>query len=125
MAQPAKPFIAELLDLLGEEAFVKLCQAFGGTRLYVPREAPIGHEIYEAIGKIAAHQLVERFSPGAIRVPLAKRERVLFYRQQGLSHAKIARLVGMGETSVDRITQQERAEAETSPVGRSETPHER
>jgi hypothetical protein len=120
VAQLGKPLIAELLEVLGEEAFVKLCQAFGGTRLYVPREVQKGHEICEAIGKIAAQKLVQRFSPGAVRVPLAKRERVLFYRRLGFSHAEIARLVGMGETSVERISQQARAEAEMSLVGRQE-----
>ncbi|MEE4153237.1 MAG: hypothetical protein V2I27_03680 [Erythrobacter sp.] len=122
MSKAAKSLSDELREVLGEEGFVQLCQAFGGTRLYVPCSVRDGHEIIQAIGVEAARKLVRRFSPTSIRVPLAKRERVLFYRQQGLSHAKIARLMGMCETGVEKITRQARTEEAMTPTSPPEAP---
>lgn len=105
MAKHAPSLSDDLLELLGEECFVKLCQAFGGTRLYVPYSVRDGHEIIQAIGVEGARKLVRRFSPATIRAPLSRRTRAVFYRRQGLSNRKIARLLGIGETGVEKLFQ--------------------
>lgn len=93
----------QLFSLLGEEAFVRLCQAVGGTRLYVPTKIPEGHEIVASIGTHAAELLAREFSPDTIRIPLAREQRVRFYRKQGHSIVAIARKLGITENGVGRI----------------------
>lgn len=92
-----------LLALLGEQAFVALTQSFGGTRLYIPLVICEDHEIAKTIGVEAARKLSRRHAPDTIRVPLARAQRARHYRAQGLSNAQIARMLGVGETGVDKI----------------------
>ena len=91
-----------LLQILGEADFVRLCQELGGTRVYVPYKCE-GSELAEAIGLQACEKLSRALAPATIRVPLARRERAMFYRAQALSNAKIARKLGITETGVNRI----------------------
>ncbi|MEA3264171.1 MAG: hypothetical protein U9R07_11890 [Pseudomonadota bacterium] len=93
----------ELQAILGEEGFVRLCQELGGTRLYVAYEMKDGHDAVEALGREMADKLSRALAPATIRIPLAKRERALFYRRQGLSDAKIARKLGMTENGVGKL----------------------
>ncbi|MBY0306403.1 MAG: hypothetical protein K2W86_14790 [Sphingomonas sp.] len=95
---------AHLRAVLGEEAFVFLAQAFGGTRVYVPPKCRDDHEIVLAIGRVAADALSRSFAPDTIRVPLARRERALYFRGTlGLSNAQIARQLGITEGGVNRL----------------------
>ena len=98
---------SDLLGLLGKEAYLKLCEEFGGTRIYVPKRLPDDHELIAAIGMDATRKLVGTYAPAAIRVPLARRERARRYRAQGLSHARIARKLGLTETGVEKLLRSE------------------
>jgi hypothetical protein len=93
----------ELLAMLGEDGFVGLTQAFGGTRLYVPHKVDEDHEIAKAVGLVRALRLSRRFAPAVLRVPLAREQRALHYRGQGLSNAEIARKLGITESGVDKL----------------------
>lgn len=96
--------VSELATLLGETAFVRLAEAFGGTRLYVPATMKPDHEIVRAIGADAAAILSDQLGGAAtIRVPLAREQRARHYRAQGRSNAQIARMLGMAETGVDKL----------------------
>lgn len=95
--------LAHLRALLGEADFVRFCQALGGTRVYVAYKFHEDNEIVEAIGRAAADKLSRALAPATIRVPLARRERALHYRAAGLSNAKIARLLGITESGVNRL----------------------
>lgn len=93
-----------LIALLGEEGLIKLAEAFGGTRLYVPLEIPPHHEIVKAIGAEAAQRLSRRYAPAQLRIPLARELRARHYRETlSLSNAKIAVRLGIGETGVDKL----------------------
>ena len=98
---------SDLIGLLGEEAYLKLCEEFGGTRVYVPARLPDDHELIGAIGEEATRKLVDMYAPSAIRVPLARRERAHKYRAQGFSHARIARKLGITETGVEKLLRRE------------------
>jgi len=98
---------SHLRAVLGEEAFVRLCQALGGTRLYVPYKLPDGHDLVAAIGREAAERLSRAFAPALISLPLARRERALFYRARGLSNARIALKLGLTERGVSRLFSRE------------------
>ena len=95
----------ELETLLGEAAFVRLAEAFGGTRLYVPTKMTAAHEIAQAIGLEAANILSARLAPDYIAVPLAREQRAMQYRAEGLSNAKIARNLGVTEKAIERLFQ--------------------
>ncbi len=93
----------ELATLIGEDAFVRLAEAFGGTRLYVPISINADHEIAKAVGLDAAERLVERLAPDVIKVPLARELRARHYRAAGHSNAQIARKIGITESGVEGL----------------------
>lgn len=93
-----------LRALLGDEGLVHFCQAFGGTRAYIPFKLDDDHEIVAAVGRELADKLSRRMAPATIRVPLARRERALWYRdREKLSNAVIARKLGITETGVEKL----------------------
>jgi len=94
---------SHLRAILGEDGFVAFCQAFGGTRLYVPYNLKDDHEVVTALGRELADKLSRKMAPTTIRVPLARRERALHYRKAGKSNAQIARLLGITESGVDKL----------------------
>lgn len=92
-----------LKALLGDTAFVALTEAFGGTRLYIPHNLTADHEIAKAIGLDLALKLSKRYAPDTIRVPLAREDRAVHYRANGLSNPQIARKLGMTEAGIDQL----------------------
>jgi len=94
---------ALLRSTLGAVAFVKLCEALGGTRVYIPVTISDDHPIAQAIGSEAAERLRRYFYRDTIRIPLGRDERALHYRANGLSMAKIARKLGMTENSISKM----------------------
>ncbi|MFN3676183.1 MAG: hypothetical protein ACK4TC_09400 [Sphingomonas pseudosanguinis] len=105
----------ELVELIGEAAFVRLAEAFGGTRLYIPNKLTPDHEIVEAVGKDAAILLVERFAPDQLKVPLAREIRARHYRARGWSNTRIARALGITERGVERLFHRVPDDAKSSP----------
>lgn len=94
----------ELEALIGEAALIRLAEAFGGTRLYVPATMKADHDIVRAIGTQAAAILSDRLGGAAtIRVPLAREQRARHYRAQGKSNAQIARALGVTESGIDKL----------------------
>ena len=107
--KPEHHLSRHLLQLLGEEGFVRLCQELGGTRVYIPYTCREGGDLVEALGHDLCEVISKALAPATIRVPLARRERALFYRRQGLSNARIARKLGITETGVNRLFAREPA----------------
>jgi hypothetical protein len=94
---------SHLKSLLGQAGFVKLCQAFGGTRAHVPKSPTAECRLARAIGIEAARKMADAFGGNSLRIPLARVDRALHYREQGLSHADIARKLGITENGVLRL----------------------
>ncbi len=94
---------ANLRALLGDEGFILLTEAFGGTRLYVPSRLGPDHQISKAIGLDKANLLSFRYAHDTLRIPLARELRAQHYRFTGLSNAQIASKLGIHETSVNKI----------------------
>ncbi len=92
-----------LQAILGEEGFVRFCQELGGIRVYVAHRMRDEGDVVQAVGRELADKLSRALAPATIRVPLARRQRALFYRRQGLSDARIARRLGMTETGVTKL----------------------
>lgn len=93
----------ELETLIGEAALLRLVEAFGGTRLFVPVKMSSAHDIAKAIGIEAALKMSERLAPDVIRVPLARELRARHYRARGQSNAQIARALGITENGVEKL----------------------
>ena len=93
----------DLIAMLGDDGFVALAEAFGGTRLYVPKSIAADHEIAEAVGTERAAKLSGLYAGAQIRIPLAREERARHYRGGGLSNAQVARKLGITESAVDKI----------------------
>lgn len=92
----------ELIALLGEPDFVRLVEAYGGIRLYVPVGAT-ATQLSEALGETVAARLATRYACCHIRVPLARDLRARHYREAGLSNAEIARKLGITESGVVKL----------------------
>lgn len=92
-----------LLGILGEEGFVRFTQELGGVRVYVAYTMRDDNDVVLAVGRELADKLSRALAPATIRVPLARRQRALFYRARGLSNARIARRLGMTETGVTKL----------------------
>jgi len=93
----------QLKDILSEEAFALMAQELGGTRVYVPSRLSDDNEIVQAIGRASAEALSKALSGATIRMPLARHERALYWRGQGLSNSRIARKLGITEGGIDRL----------------------
>jgi hypothetical protein len=88
---------------LGEEGYVLFTEAFGGTRVYVAYKMRDDSDVVEALGREVADKLSRAMAPATIRVPLARRERALYWRGKGLSNAKVARKLNITENGVEKL----------------------
>ncbi len=95
--------LGALLELLGEDATLRLVEAYGGTRRAVPKKMPEQHELKELLGEHAFAELHRYFGGSELKLPLAKRWRLEIYRKRGLRTKEIARLTGYTERAVARI----------------------
>jgi hypothetical protein len=93
---------AELLELLGADAFAALTERFGGRRVFVPKEK-LDTAISAVLGQDAAQVLSSHYGGTYLRVPLARAFRAKRYRIAGQSNGWIATKLGLTETAVDKI----------------------
>lgn len=99
--------VRDLQACLGMEGFVRLCQELGGLRIYVPYTLKDDSELVDVLGRELAEKFARRFAPATIRVPLAKRDRALHFRAQGLSDPQIARKLKITESGVKSLFKRE------------------
>jgi hypothetical protein len=92
----------ELLGALGFDGFVRLVEAHGGIRLYVP-QAPDASLLTQDIGLDNTSRLCKEFGRSYIRVPLGREQRAHKYRRDGMSNSMIARKLGITETGVEKL----------------------
>jgi hypothetical protein len=93
----------KLVDLIGEDAALKLVEEFGGRRLDIPRSVGPRHQLAKVIGEAAARKLVAEYFGGRLRVPMAKFWRAQVYRARGLSYNEIAKRLQVTDNSVHRF----------------------
>lgn len=97
------PLTIHLQQILGPDGFIAFVQAMGGTSVYIAYRMRDDNDVVEVLGREVADKLSRALAPCYIRVPLARRERALYYRAQGLSNARIARLLGVTESGVSKL----------------------
>ena len=105
------PGFARVADLLGDGPLLALIEAYGGTRMYVPKFVREEDFLAGGTGFAPMERLVRAFAGETLLVPLCKPWRMALLRQQGLSYAAIGRRVGMTEKGVQRAM----ASAQASP----------
>ncbi|TFF20522.1 response regulator transcription factor [Jiella endophytica] len=92
----------ELVALLGAEDFIRLAEAHGGERRYIPKSES-GTEIAEGLGTTIAAKLARRYGGDALDIPLARRLRARHYRAAGLSNRHIAKRLGISVNGVEKL----------------------
>lgn len=94
--------LRSLIELLGEEATLKIVEAYGGTRLSVPKVMPKEHRLRELLGDGSFALLYQYFGGSTIMIPIAREWRIDLYLKQKprLTRAEIARRAGCSENTV-------------------------
>lgn len=92
----------ELLEMLGEDAFLALVEARGGIRLFVP-EDPTDSQLIDIIGGQAAHRLARKYGRCYIKVPLARTMRALRMVRQGKTNTEVALHLRITESGVEKL----------------------
>lgn len=108
---PVSGRIERLVAIIGPDAALALCEARGGTAIYIPHP-PITpeHQLARLIGVEATMRLAasaEAHAGDMLKVPLGRDWRIAIYRDAGLSHARIALLLGIDENTVHRSLQKQ------------------
>ena len=104
MKDESNSLIAELIDLLGEDGLIRLADAHGGIRLYVPSTSNVGRsQLIDTLGFDIVTKLARRYGGDGFTVPLVRDMRARRDRDQGLSNAQIARRLGIREDAVEKI----------------------
>jgi hypothetical protein len=117
--QPAAPLppppaeIAEITDVIGAEAALRLVRAYGGTRLHVPRLVNQGHDLALTIGLDAARRLADAWGGLRPRIPLARWWQARCLEAEGRTHREIARELRVAETSVPDLLHGRRQSRDT------------
>lgn len=94
----------ELIEYIGEEAFLKLVENFAGTRLYVPtlyHNEP--SQVETVLGRQAAEELNRYYGGSRLFVPLSREFRASHYRKNGMSNMRIALKLGITEKGVETL----------------------
>lgn len=98
---------ADLIEILGEDGFFALTEAFAGVRLFVPRDIARS-ELPEKIGETLAKALSRSYGANYVKVPLARTFRARRYRKAELSNRDIALRLGLTESAVEKIFTREK-----------------
>ena len=91
-----------LLETIGEDATVTLIEAFGGTRLDVPKlpTRQQRSDLKKLLGEETFKRLHRHFGGTRIFVPLAKRWRFAVYDRKGLTKREMAQRLHCTEGTV-------------------------
>lgn len=106
--------LAVVAKAAGLPAAKALAQAYGGRRLFVPKQAKKKHAIAAAVGHDGMSALVDAFGGERIDVPLwtfsgiktfiaGQRRAIIARTQDGESQSKIARDLGCTERAVRKV----------------------
>lgn len=101
--------LAEVAQLAGVEAALRLAERHGGARRYIPHKCSPEDWLAKAIGFDAAKQLVRIYAGDTVQIAscrnLIGRLRARTLRLAGLSVPQIVKQVGMSQRCVERYVQ--------------------
>ncbi len=101
----------ELLNLIGDEAFGRLCKAFGGDYLHITcKSARLQHRLDVLVGENIAEKIISAFESSDVYLPrveefvIKKRNRnITEYAKRGMREGEIALVYGLTESEVRGI----------------------
>ena len=95
--------LAEIEEVAGREAALRLALAMGGRSIHVPRPNHVaaGHPLAEAVGDAAA-AIAERYAGESVYIPKARRALVKHLCALGHGTSEIAELLGISKSAVRR-----------------------
>lgn len=122
MTEKLPGVLAEIADLVGEVAAIKIAAQAGGTRIYIPAHAGDDHWLVACVGRDAADKICAHFAVGGSRGRQGNRVDIPLYvggtyrqmlrkisetmykldRDEHLSSSDIARRAGVTQRSVHR-----------------------
>lgn len=101
---------AEIVEVVGVEAALRLVEAWGGIRLYVPQHMPEDHLLVSTLGRAEADQLADRYGGETVHIPrclhalrAVRNGRIRAERHDGASPALLALRYGLTERQVYAI----------------------
>lgn len=102
--------IAEISEIVGIDATLRLVEAWGGVRLYVPRQMPEDHLLVSTLGREEAELLAEHYGGETIlisrclaAVRAVRNTRIQKDRENGVSIALLALRHSLTERQVYSI----------------------
>ncbi|HUO23681.1 MAG TPA: helix-turn-helix domain-containing protein [Caulobacteraceae bacterium] len=109
--------VSNLRRLLGNDAFHRLTEAFGGRRLYIRARPGPNHPITVAIGQEAAEQLAGAFHGVDIDVPMSpqRRAEILRLDRAGKTRAETARILKITERWVYKVLEEGEKTSSSQP----------
>ncbi len=106
MTTAAKQLQDDIAAVIGARNLTRLCEAFGGTKIYVPRLIAASHPISHTIGHKDASVFADNFHGIVIDLPKAhvRRQRVLELARSGtMTVAEAARACDYTERRVYQL----------------------
>ncbi|RIK92470.1 MAG: hypothetical protein DCC73_11850 [Proteobacteria bacterium] len=104
------PVLAEIADIIGITAALKLAAECGGTYIYISAKPKPDNRAAQVIGADAMRALARHFRAGILEMPIAthaqlhrRNETIRAGAQQGLSQSQLARRHRMTARHVRRI----------------------
>ena len=103
--------LAEIVQMIGEEATTQLIAQHGGTSIYIPNTLKPGHPLSGLIGQESAQRLAHEFGGLTIEIPLAvmlqkeQRNKAIHADQAaGMSQSQLARKYRLSTRHIRTIT---------------------
>jgi len=93
---PPPPALEMLIDVLGVDDTLRLVEAFGGTKFWVPKgvdnsSRQLRMDLEAQFGKAMTRELIRGYGGGKLSVPLVKNWRIQLYAASGMKPVHIAR----------------------------------
>ena len=109
------PSLSLFVEVLGLDDTLRLIEAYGGTKLWVPKgignsSNALRDRLEQQFGKAMVKELIAGFGGDAIRVPLCQEWRTEIYAANGMTQAEIARKLGCAYETVSRRLKRARGE---------------
>ncbi len=110
LASLLPPKLAEIAEVIGVDAALKLSAAHPGIRIHVPKQVPAQHDLCVVLGADAARMLCEVYGGADLVVPMASRahreklhQAILDALDAGSTAPDLARRFGVHQFTVYRL----------------------
>lgn len=112
---PLPSLLAQLAELVGEDAALLVAEEWGGRYLYIPREFRPTHRLVELLGEERARKMWNAIGHGPVLVPMGpnagaaeRREIASRALDEGKSQPQAAKAAGIHLRSVERLAAKKR-----------------